>query len=200
MASLRSERSRDTRDRIIRAAIDLLAEASYQEISLVDIEARSGVSRGAIPHHFGTKDGLLQAVVERLREDGEKRYSVEVPTGPESISFLASRAALAIQGPRGRALLSLLFEATDPESPIHSSFATIHSTARGFYRRFVDRPEVVAGLPAGTDLDVMAAVVFGAVTGINHQWMLNPDVVDLEKAHITLFRALFHFLEDGDDR
>lgn len=200
MPSLRSERSRDTRDRIIQAAIELLAEKSYREVSLVDIEARSGVSRGSIPHHFGTKDGLLQAVIERLREDAEKRYSVEVPAGAESIAFLASRAALAIQGPRGRALLSLLFEATDPDSPIHASFATIHSTARGFYRRFLGRPEVVAGLPPGTDLDVMAAVVFGAVTGVNHQWMLNPDAVDLKKAHLTLFRSLFHFLEAADDR
>lgn len=198
MASLRSERSQETRDRIITAAIELIAEQNYRSISMLDIEARSTVSRGSIPWHFGNKDGLLQAIVERLREEGVQRFAVEIPPGAAGATFIASRASLAIQGPRGRALLSLLFEAIHPSSPVHDSFAVIHLNARGYYRRWLDRPEVKDGLPPGTDLDAMAAVIFGGIMGINHQWTLNPDAVDLTGAHLTLFRTLFPYL-DWDD-
>lgn len=194
MPSLRNKRSEETRDRIISSAIELIAEESYRSISMIDIEARSKVSRGSIPWHFGNKEGLLQAVVKRLRDDGLQRFSVEVPTGGAGSAYLASRASLAIQGPLGRARLNLLFEAIDPASPIHDSFAEIHTNARAFYRRWLERPEVAAGLPDGTDLDALSAVVFGGIMGINHQWALMPGDVDFTGAHLTLFRTLFPYL------
>lgn len=197
-ATLRTHRSQETKEKLIAAVIELLAEECYRTISLLDIEERSGVSRGSIPWHFGTKEGLLQNAVQYLREDAEERFSAEAPEGAEGAEgarWLAARAALAIRGPRGRARLSLLFEAIDPDSPIHDSFATIHGTARAYYRRWLERPAVVTGLPRGTDLDELAAIVFGAIAGINQQWLVDPDAFDLSRAHLTLFCTLFPYLD-----
>lgn len=59
--------SRDTsvgRDRLVREAFTLFAERGFDSVTVRDIAAASGVSVGLINHHFGSKDGLREAVDE----------------------------------------------------------------------------------------------------------------------------------------
>jgi AcrR family transcriptional regulator len=58
------ERSDDTRDRLLRAAAELLDEANGGDVSTRAVCQRAGVQAPTLYHHFGNKDGLLQAVVE----------------------------------------------------------------------------------------------------------------------------------------
>jgi AcrR family transcriptional regulator len=58
------ERSDDTRDRLLRAAAELLDEANGGDVSTRAVCKRAGVQAPTLYHHFGNKDGLLQAVVE----------------------------------------------------------------------------------------------------------------------------------------
>ncbi|WP_083966753.1 TetR/AcrR family transcriptional regulator [Demequina globuliformis] len=50
------------RDRIIDAALRLFAERGSEAVSIRDIAAAVGVSPALIPHHFGSKAGLIEAV------------------------------------------------------------------------------------------------------------------------------------------
>src|SRR5436309_11852144 len=58
------ERSATTRRRLIDAAVECLNESGYLEATLEVVAARAGVSRGAVQHHFGSRNDLLIAVVE----------------------------------------------------------------------------------------------------------------------------------------
>ena len=58
------ERGDDTRDRLLRAAAELLDEAQGGDVSTRAVCSRAGVQAPTLYHHFGNKDGLLQAVVE----------------------------------------------------------------------------------------------------------------------------------------
>lgn len=60
---LKSARARDT---ICRAAISCLIELGYAETSVQRIVERSDLSKGALQHHFRTKEDLIAAVVEVL--------------------------------------------------------------------------------------------------------------------------------------
>jgi AcrR family transcriptional regulator len=61
------ERSTATRDALIHAAIDLIAERGYAAITTNLVADRAGVSRGALQHHFKSRDELIGAVMEQLR-------------------------------------------------------------------------------------------------------------------------------------
>ncbi|MBL8772988.1 MAG: TetR/AcrR family transcriptional regulator [Phenylobacterium sp.] len=52
------------RDRLVREAFVLFAEKGFDSVTVRDIAAASGVSVGLINHHFGSKDGLREAVDE----------------------------------------------------------------------------------------------------------------------------------------
>lgn len=69
------ERSEDTRLALQRATIRLLLERGYSRFTTADAATAAGVSRGALTHHFATKEDLvvrsvaqdLAAVTEGLR-------------------------------------------------------------------------------------------------------------------------------------
>lgn len=54
-----------TRDRLLQATSDLLGERDTLDISLMEIAARSGLTHGLVKYHFGGKEGLLLALLER---------------------------------------------------------------------------------------------------------------------------------------
>jgi len=60
------ERSVRTRERILEAAVECLAEHGYSLTTTVKIQEIAGVSRGRLLHHFPSKEELLAAAVEHL--------------------------------------------------------------------------------------------------------------------------------------
>jgi AcrR family transcriptional regulator len=56
------------RDAILDAAERLMRTCGYEEMSVQDIQDELGVSRGAIYHYFGSKDEILEAVLERMTD------------------------------------------------------------------------------------------------------------------------------------
>ena len=46
----------------------LIRTRGYERMSIQDVQDELGVSRGAIYHHFGSKEALLEAVVERMSD------------------------------------------------------------------------------------------------------------------------------------
>jgi AcrR family transcriptional regulator len=56
----------DTRERILDSAEQLFAERGIGETSLRALTQHAGVNLAAVHYHFGSKEGLLDAVVERL--------------------------------------------------------------------------------------------------------------------------------------
>src|SRR5437764_3717013 len=62
----RSKRSADSRLLILDAAVACLVEDGYAGASTLAIQARAGVSRGRLLHHFPSRDVLLVAAAHHL--------------------------------------------------------------------------------------------------------------------------------------
>jgi AcrR family transcriptional regulator len=77
----REERTATSRARILDAAVACLVESGYAGATTLRIQARAGVSRGRLLHHFPSRDQLLVAAsrhlaTERLRRTGERIESL----------------------------------------------------------------------------------------------------------------------------
>lgn len=90
---LRQQRVRDTRRRILDAARELFGETGFHHASLEDVAARAEVVRPTIYRHFGSKLGLLQALVA----DAEQRAGIErvfaamaLPDAAEAVRIMLS--------------------------------------------------------------------------------------------------------------
>lgn len=62
MGKARGRPSNGAREAVIEAAHELFMERDYEQVSTEEILERSGVSRGALYHHFPTKLDLFRAV------------------------------------------------------------------------------------------------------------------------------------------
>lgn len=61
----RVERGRTTRDSLITVARKLFGEHGYEGTSIGAVLEATGVARGALYHHFASKEALFDAVLER---------------------------------------------------------------------------------------------------------------------------------------
>lgn len=66
----------ETRARLIAAARAAFLADGYAKASMDDLCAQAGLTRGALYHHFGGKEGLLEAVVRQI--DGEVNQRLDV--------------------------------------------------------------------------------------------------------------------------
>ncbi|MGP3963845.1 TetR/AcrR family transcriptional regulator [Nonomuraea sp. 3N208] len=74
----REEQRRETRARILRAAVESLIEKGVAATTTLEVQRRAGVSRGALLHHFPTHEDLLGAAVGLLVERNEEAVRKEL--------------------------------------------------------------------------------------------------------------------------
>jgi AcrR family transcriptional regulator len=128
-------------ERILTAAENLFSDKGFSAVSLRKVTSEAGVNLAAVNYHFGSKDGLIEAVLrrniepinlERLRllEQFEMEAGGSAP--PEKIIEAFIRPGiegnLTASG-RGRRLLQLYGRIhTEPDSNIHDLFVQMFST------------------------------------------------------------------------
>jgi AcrR family transcriptional regulator len=85
MGRTRGRPPEGAREALVDAAHELFMERDYAQVSTEEILARSGVSRGALYHHFPAKLDLFRAVWEATERRAIERLAAEVP--PDSSPF-----------------------------------------------------------------------------------------------------------------
>lgn len=126
-ARWQQQKSARTRQRLIEAAIDCLVEGGYSGLTTQRVAERTGVSRGAMHHHFSTRLDMVTAVIdcvfyERMRLFLDD-YLGEVARGGEDELVEIATAAhwRSVQTREYAAYLELAVAArTDPE--LHQFF------------------------------------------------------------------------------
>lgn len=70
----------DTRERILRAALELFAQSGYLGTSMSDIAQQLGITKGALYKHYTSKQEILDSIVERMNKmDDERAREYEMP-------------------------------------------------------------------------------------------------------------------------
>jgi AcrR family transcriptional regulator len=110
----------DTKTRILDAAERLFAQKGFAGTSLRAVTGAAGVNLASVHYHFGSKDGLVQAIVHRLVDPMneerlqmlaalEDRYgSRPIPLPKLVVAFLEPIIRLASQSPRGDVFANLI--------------------------------------------------------------------------------------------
>ena len=82
-----------TRERLLEAAKALFAEGGYEETSTVSICRLAGTSESQLIKHFGSKQGILQAIFEYAFE----RINPAIRLATESIALPREKLRIAIE-------------------------------------------------------------------------------------------------------
>lgn len=82
VSSPKQARSRATRARLLAATITCLARDGWAGATVTEIAQQAGTSRGALQHHFRTREALITAALEHVFEQRTQTLSQAcAPTG-----------------------------------------------------------------------------------------------------------------------
>ena len=177
------------RQQILDSVIALLAQRGMDRASLRTVGEAIGVSHTALRHYFSSRDELL---VEAYRTH-EARAAGDVPATDQSAVGLIIEAA-----ERNRAIPGLVeLYATLTTDALQEQHAVTREFVRGRFRllREALAARIESGQQAGRiapDIDPLdaAALVIAASDGLQIQWLLDPDVVDVGRSLSILERLL----------
>ncbi|MEU5534015.1 TetR/AcrR family transcriptional regulator [Streptomyces sp. NPDC020362] len=186
--SRKQQRGEATVEQLLDAALRVYEEAGDQGLTVSAVTKASGVSLGSLYHHFGSIDGLMNALLMRWLE----RLLGELVTALQG-TRTAHTGIRALVG----AYLDFVQEHPVASRLLHSSYADRQGMADGKQLRdaqearlsplaqwaqaYVDSGEL-APLPA----PLLESLILGPVIGIARRWLSGIDDVDLDEAALIL--------------
>lgn len=178
-------KSAETRQRIIEAAVVEFAENGYNSGSTQRIAARALLSSAQIFYYFPKKEDLLYAVLDHrdlVSDEIVATGSGRLEDAPGTILRIAA-ANEAVPG--FISLYMILFaESTTPGHPGSEYFrARYRRLRRSFAEVFSEMDEAGMLLP-GVDAEYAAVSTLAAWDGIQLQWMLDPEEINVV-AHLS---------------
>ena len=176
----RTERSTNA---LLQAASELIVEGGFDALTFAAIGERAGYSRGLVTARFGNKDGLVDALIDRIVTNWNTRNILPQTRGLEGraamVHVIEAIRRQAERDPRGlRVLYALAFEAIGPHDELRVRMATFHEVMRTDFAAILRRGLRDGSIPESVPADREAELILAALRGIGFQWLLDPAGFD----------------------
>ncbi|TPQ15423.1 TetR/AcrR family transcriptional regulator [Streptomyces sporangiiformans] len=172
----RAIRGAERRAEILRAALEVIAERGYRGASLAAVAERVGLTQQGLLHYFPTKEALLVAVLaERDKWDA-------MPDSQWRLDLLASLTEYNAMRPGiVQTFSALLGESVTEEHPAREFFTERYEAVRATMAQVL-RAEYGERLPSGLTPERAAPLLVAVMDGLQYQWLLAPEDVDMPGA------------------
>jgi AcrR family transcriptional regulator len=176
-----AERTALSEDRLLVAALELISERGYDRTTLQAIGDAAGYSRGLVSHRFGSKEGLLWALLERMFEHWgadslQPAVGAQVGIAALHAAVEAMRQSMHAAPERLRAFYALLFESLGPLPVLRPKVAEFHRRQRAAVAEWIAAGVRAGVVRAEVDAATQAALFMSAIRGAAYQWLIDPSV------------------------
>jgi TetR/AcrR family transcriptional regulator, transcriptional repressor for nem operon len=165
-----TKQGRATRERIVRATAELIAERGAAGTSLDDVRAATGASKSQLYHYFGDKRGLVQAVVDYQCAAvlGLQAHALASVSTQEDLERWADAMVAVVEEQDARGgcpvgTLAASLSDTDEElrTSLSEAFRAWSDAIRGALLRLRENGLIAAD----ADLDALTTMVLAAIQG-----------------------------------
>jgi TetR/AcrR family acrAB operon transcriptional repressor len=197
-----------TRERLLDAAERVFVEHGVARTSLTEVAAAAGVTRGAVYWHFKDKADLLAAVCERaiLPLHGIDHAALALAQH-NPFAALRSLAVSALDrlasDLRTQAVFEVVFHKTERTGEL-AEIAGRQDRARRDCQSNIEailEQAVRSGqMPAHTDTKLATRLLYGSVSGLMHDWVVDKGAYDLAAQAASLVDTMLAGLADKPPR
>lgn len=183
-ALTKAERREASDSRMISAAMKLIAEKGITRTSLAEVGIAAGYSRGLPVARFGSKLGLIEAIVDFV-DDNFAAISPEQTEGLRGLQAVQARIAAHVENgtksPVAAWVICHLYgEATSGHPELKPRMRTLSETfADGFEKHLLEARQDGEIAP-DVDCKFTAAILVGVVRGIFVEWMLSDTKMNIK--------------------
>ena len=178
------ERSKETKSRILGAAVLLFSQKGYDTTSVSEICTFAGVSKGAFFYHFSTKRALFLELLDNWLLDLEKSMEDIVKTSPNVPGALLNMTGIiknVTNSSGGKLPLFLQFwsEATR-DKEVWKATVSYYKKYRKYFAKIIERG-IKEGSFKKVDLNVVSNMIVSFAIGLLLQELISSDEEDWEK-------------------
>ena len=179
---------RARRTRILHIAMEEFAENGYRGASLARIAERAELSQPGLLHHFHTKEELLAATLDLRDEMDVARFSNKDGSLLTGLASLEALSDLVDHNQRVPGLVQLFTvlsaESVTADHPAHAWARNRYRRVRGFIADGIRTGIEEGEIRADADADYIAIQLVALMDGLQQQWLVDPEAVDMA----TVFR------------
>ncbi len=182
--------------RILEAAMEVFGTKGYTNGSLLEVGQKAGLTRQGILHHYPSKEKLLLAMLD-YRDDADVAGldGQHVPAGEAFFDHLITTTR--INTTRPGVLQAYIVLSADSVTEGHPAQQFFRERYAGLRAMIVDAfREVVPGVDDVRVTEAASALI-GTMDGLQIQWLLDPEVVDMPAAVEATIRAAIVALRLG---
>jgi len=180
-----------TRTAILDAALEVFAQSGFRSGSLRDVAAKVGMSEAGMLYHFPSKSALLAAVLERRDEHAQDFVPLGTHDPADTLRGLVDLADYNASVPGVVELYCILSaEATTPDHPAHTYFVTRYEDTRRRVSEAFERLRSEGRLRVEIDPTEAAVATLSMMDGLQVQWLLDRDAVDMAESLRGFFRSI----------
>jgi len=186
-----------SRERLLDAAIELIAERGYSASSVEALCRRAGVAKTALYWHFGNKEGLLAAAMEKvanawIEEIQKSVYLARDPAQRLERAFEGLRRMVEARPQILRLLLAVANERAEVAPETRQRLRAVFQRAEAALVQGIE-DAVGRTLP---DLDLVAHTTIGLVQAASLRLVLDPEETDLDRLFADLQRTFVLLVAD----
>ena len=182
------QQGEQSRELILEATERLMATRGYAATSINDIRKACGLPPSSIYWHFGSKEGVLAAVMQR----GADRFFAAIPLSADVEGQLAVLSSLQSQHPDFLRLFYMLSLERNNDPAVAEVIRRVRDTAIARFRDAITQLLPAGVPPSKADHVVaeLAAVAVAMSDGVFFAEHLEPDGTDVERMYRRLFQAV----------
>lgn len=180
------------RTEILKAAADTFGSKGYANGTLAEIADQVNMTHAGVLHHFGSKDQLLLEVLRyRDTTDVEDLDDKHIPDGIDLFRHLVHTAfANAKRAGIVQAYVVLSSESVTDDHPARDFFESRYRVLRGEVVHAFEVMCAERGITAPDTIRNAAVSILAVMDGLQVQWLLTPDDVDLGRASEFAIEAI----------
>jgi AcrR family transcriptional regulator len=183
--------------RLLSAAAEVVVERGMGAATFENIGARAGYSRGLVGQRFGSKQGMVEALIAQLQERlgalMDARQADDT-SGLEAILIYVDVFLSALERDRElRAYFVLLAASVADVSELRAPFAAAHKEVEQRLEALFLRGKVEGSVRAGLDADAAALMTGALLFGLSMQLLLDPNMAlgPLRETSLATLRLSF---------
>jgi AcrR family transcriptional regulator len=187
--------ARQSRERILEAACELIAEQGIDEVRIARVATRAGASPALVHHYFSTREELLeQALIHSFEQAGEERFGEPAEAERTATETLARAIGecLPLRGAQERewVLWVELWLRAVREPALRPVAARLYERYRKWMVALI-RAGVVSGeFRRDVDVDALANAAMALLDGAGVRALIDDPAMDVEQARALVARYL----------
>jgi AcrR family transcriptional regulator len=196
-----AERRETSEQRLLLAAAELIAEEGFAAASLQRIGTRAGYSRGLASQHFGSKDGLVTALIAAVIARSTALLDSRPPAATPLDAIIAY-ADVILQQIESDALVRaywvMMASAIANRLPMQALFLAEHEKVKEQLSALISEGQTRGEIDPYVDAEAAALSVGSTLLGIGMECLLDP-ALDLPRLRTAALTTIAHSLAATPD-